>query len=224
MTVILDAAQLEQAKTKLYSAVVCDVLDTLGYRNQGMRTFVRPLDDQHVVFGPARTGAYMKVGGHLEGENPYDIEMDLLDDLKEGEVVVFGVDGPTDNIVPWGELLTTGARARKAAGCVTDGLIRDARQIREVGFPVFHGGIGPWDSKGRGKMVSKDVAIQCGGVTVNKGDYVIADIDGVVVIPNKVVNEAIAMALAKVDSEDTVRAEILAGSTLRAVYDKHGVL
>jgi 4-hydroxy-4-methyl-2-oxoglutarate aldolase len=224
MTFLLDTAQVEQAKTKLYSAVVCDVLDTLGFRNQAMKTFVRPLNDRDVVFGPARTGMYMKVGGHIEGENPYDIEMDLLDDLNAGDVVVFGVDGPTENIVPWGELLTTGARARKAAGCITDGLIRDARQIREVGFPVFHGGIGPWDSKGRGKMVTKDVAIQCGGVTVNKGDYIIADIDGIVVIPNKVVKEALAMAFAKVESEDTVREEILAGSNLRAVYDKHGVL
>lgn len=224
MPTFLESSRVEQIRTQLYSAVVSDVLDSLGYRNQAMKTFVRPIDDSHVVFGPARTGMYMKVSSHVEGENPYDIEMDLLDDVRPGDVVVFGVDGPTEKIVPWGELLTTAARARKAAGCVTDGLIRDVKQIREVGFPVFHGGIGPWDSKGRGKMVTKDVPIECGGVIVNPGDYIFADVDGIVVIPNQVLEKTIAAALEKVNGEGKVRAEILAGSTLRAVYEKYGIL
>jgi regulator of RNase E activity RraA len=67
-----------------------------------------------------------------------------------------------DRIAPWGELLSTAAAADTASGCVTDGLVRDVRTIRAIGFPVFHGGIGPLDSKGRGKMVERDVPVLCG--------------------------------------------------------------
>ena len=68
-------------------------------------------------------------------------------------------DGPTELIAPWGELLSTAARARQAAGCVTDGLVRDVARIRAMRFPVFHGGIGPLDTKNRAEMVEKDVTV-----------------------------------------------------------------
>ena len=124
-----------------------------------------------------------------EGENPYEVEIALVDDLKPGDVAVFGCGGPTDRIAPWGELLSTASRARGAAGCVTDGLVRDVRQIRAMEFPVFHGGIGPLDSRGRGKMMAMDVPTECGGVLVERGDLVFGDVDGVVVIPQDIAGE-----------------------------------
>jgi hypothetical protein len=75
-----------------------------------------------------------------EGENPYEVEIALVDDLKPGDVAVFACGGPTDRIAPWGELLSTAASYRGSVGCVTDGLVRDVRQIRTMNFPVFHGG------------------------------------------------------------------------------------
>jgi 4-hydroxy-4-methyl-2-oxoglutarate aldolase len=214
----------EEIVGKLYSAVLSDVLDGLGLAAQAMRPFVRPLDDGLVLFGRARTGLYMP-RYHVEpGRNPYEVEIALVDDLREGDVAVLACGGPTDRIAPWGELLTTASIARGAAGCVTDGLVRDVRRIREVGFPVFHGGIGPLDSKGRGEMMAMDVPVECGGVRVEPGDYVLGDVDGVVVVPQAVAGEAFGQALAKVAAEDRTREMLAAGRKLKDVFDELGVL
>jgi 4-hydroxy-4-methyl-2-oxoglutarate aldolase len=125
---------------------------------------------------------------------------------------------------PWGELLTTAARARGAAGCVTDGLVRDVRLIREMRFPVFSGGIGPLDTKGRGIVVAIDVPIECGGVPVAPGDWIFGDADGVVVIPSGLCERAVERALEKVVAENTVRAELAAGEPLATVFARHGIL
>jgi regulator of RNase E activity RraA len=213
-----------ELKRLLYTAVLSDVLDGLGRMDRAMRPFVRPLDDASVIMGRARTGLWMDVFAVAAGENPYEHEMALIDDLGPGDVAVFGCGGPTERIAPWGELLSTAATCRGAAGCVTDGLVRDVRQIRAMGFPVFHGGIGPLDSRGRGKMVAIDVPIVCGGVRVEPRDVVFGDVDGVVVLPAAIADEAIERALAKVTAENRTRDELRAGRLLSEVYAKYGVL
>ena len=171
----------------LNAAVLSDTLDSLGLMQQAMKPFMRPLDDTLQLIGRARTGLYMPVyAPPAKGENPYEVEIALVDDLAPGDVVVLACDGPTERIAPWGELLSTASVARGAAGCVTDGLVRDLKQIREMGFPVFCGGIGPLDTKGRAHMVERDVPVMCAGVTVRRGDLVFGDVDGVVVIPQEV--------------------------------------
>lgn len=211
-------------KEKLYTAVLSDVLDSLGHMGQAMRPFVRPLDDDLVLLGRARTGTYTNTYSVEDGENPYELEIALLDDLKPGDVAILGCDGPTDRIAPWGELLTTAAMARGAVGCVTDGLVRDVRKIREAAFPVFNGGIGPLDSRGRGRMIEMDRPVSCGGVVVNSGDIVFGDVDGVVVVPQAIAEETFRLALAKVTDENNTRDELLNGSLLGEVYAKYGVL
>jgi 4-hydroxy-4-methyl-2-oxoglutarate aldolase len=208
----------------LYTAVLSDVLDGLGYTHQAMRPFVRPIDDSLVMMGRARTGLYMVTYSHAEGENPYELEMKLIDDLKPGEIAVLGCNGPTERLAPWGELLSTASKMRGANGCVTDGLVRDLRQIRTMQFPVFHGGIGPLDSKGRGRMVEMDTPIMCAGVSVRSGDIVFGDIDGVIVIPQEIETRVLDEAVAKVSSENMTRDELLQGSLLSEVYAKYGVL
>jgi len=89
---------------------------------------------------------------------------------------------------------------------------------------VFHGGIGPLDSKGRGRMVEIDTPIVCAGVTVRSGDIVFGDIDGVVVIPREIEAEVLAQAIRKVTSENDTRRELLEGRLLHQVYEKYGVL
>jgi regulator of RNase E activity RraA len=216
--------QRERIVATLYSAVLSDVMDGLGLTNQALKPFVRPLDEQLVLFGRARTGLYMPRYQALPGEDPYDVEIALVDDLQPGDVAVFACNGPTDRIAPWGELLSTAAQVRGAAGCVTDGLVRDVKPIRAMGFPVFHGGIGPLDSKGRGKMMEMDCKVVCAGVELAAGDYVFGDCDGVVVVPRAAADEVIAKALEKVAAEDRTRDELRAGRSLRDVFDSFGVL
>lgn len=209
---------------KLYSAVLSDTMDSLCSDQRAMDPFIRPIDDTLVLMGRVRTGLFVDTYSVKDGENPYEVEIKLLDDLKPGEVPVLGCNGPTRRIAPWGELLTTAARARGAVGAVTDGLVRDVRHIRQLQFPLFNGGIGPLDSRGRAKMVEMDTPIECGGVRVHSGDIVFGDIDGVVVIPQDQADEVIERALAKIEGENHTRDELLQGRLLAQVYEKYGVL
>ena len=218
-----DPGFLQAVRERLYVSVVSDVLDDLGYRDQALPPRIRPLDDNLVLAGFARTGLYRDVYHVAPGENPYELEIALIDDLKPDEVTVLGC-GMSGRIAPWGELLTTAARARGAAGCLTDGLVRDIRLIREMRFPVFHGGIGPLDSKGRGKVAEIDTPIRCAGVPVESGDLVFGDADGVVVVPRAVEAEALERAFAKVSGENDTRAELARGVPLREVFTKYGIL
>jgi len=208
----------------LSAAVLSDVMDVLGLMNQAMQPFVRPLDESLVLAGRARTGLYMLAYEVRDGENPYEIEIALVDDLKPGDVPVLACDGPTQRIAPWGELLSTAAKARGAAGCITDGLVRDVRQIREMRFPVFHGGIGPLDTKGRARMVQRNVPVECAGVKVRDGDIVFGDVDGVVVIPQERAAEVLARASEKVAGEGRTRDELRQGRLLREVFEKYRIL
>ena len=213
----------EQLKP-LSAAILSDIVDSLGLMRRAMRPFVRPLDDAQAMVGRARTGLYMPAYALREGENPYEIEIALVDDLQPQEVVVLACNGPSERIAPWGELLTTAAQVRGAAGCVTDGLVRDVRQIRAMHFPVFHGGIGPLDTKGRARMVDRDVRVECGGVSIDPGDLVFGDVDGVVVIPRSHEHAVMDLALEKVRGEDNTRDALLQGESLANVFKRLGIL
>lgn len=214
---------LGRARTTLYVSVISDVLDGYGFRDQALPCRIRPLDEETVLVGYARTGLYRDVYHVAEGENPYELEIALIDDLKPDEVPVLAC-GTSGRIAPWGELLTTAARARKAAGCITDGCVRDVRAIRRMGFPVFHGGIAPLDSRGRGVVAAIDVPVEIAGVPVRSGDLVFGDADGVAVIPRDMIGKVLAAAYEKVAGEDHTRAELEQGRLLREVFEKYGIL
>ena len=215
---------IQNALQSLNTAVLSDTLDSLELMQQAMKPFMRPLDDTLQLIGRARTGLYMPVyAAPAAGENPYEVEIALVDDLAPGDIVVLACSGPTDRIAPWGELLSTASMARGATGCVTDGLVRDVKQIREMRFPVFCGGIGPLDTKGRARMVERDVPVVCAGVSVQPGDLVFGDVDGLVVVPRQIEDEVLARAFDKVARENTTRDELLQGAKLKDVYDRYGV-
>jgi 4-hydroxy-4-methyl-2-oxoglutarate aldolase len=218
-----DPAFLSRIRDTLYVAVLSDVLDEVGHRDQALPPRIRPLDESLVMAGFARTGLYRDVYHVAPGVNPYELEIALIDSLEPGEVPVLAC-GASGRIAPWGELLSTASRARSAAGCLTDGLVRDIKAIRRMGFPVFHGGIGPLDSKGRGMVVEIDGPVECAGVRVESGDLVVGDADGVVVVPRAVEDEVLARAFAKVEGEDRTRADLERGDTLAEVFARYGIL
>lgn len=212
-------AQWEQ----LFTAVLSDALDSAGLRDQIMAPRIRPLDDNLKLCGRARTGMYMETAYVAENENPYELEIALVDDLKPGDVAVFACGG-SSRIAPWGSLLSTATRARGAAGCITDGFVRDVREIREMQLPVFCGGIAPLDSKGRGQIREIDVPVVCGGVRVAPGDLVFGDVDGIAVVPQAVEAEVLKLAFDKINGEHNTMRELKAGAYLRDVFAKYGVL
>jgi regulator of RNase E activity RraA len=211
------------ARANLYSGVISDVLDSLGHWQHAMAPNVRPLDEGLTLFGRARTGLYSRVYHVDPAINPYELEIALIDSLKPDDVPVLACP-PGNMVAPWGELLSTASKARGAAGAVTDGLVRDVRFIRTMGFPVFAGAIGPLDSKGRGSVTSIDVPVECGGVTVRTGDWIFGDVDGVCVVPGQIADQVIDLALKKVSAETTVRDELQSGELLATVFARHGIL
>jgi regulator of RNase E activity RraA len=219
----MDDALIAEARAKLYSGVISDVLDSLGNMHHALAPHIRPLDESLVLFGRVRTALYAPVYHVEPGRNPYELEIALIDSLRPDDIAVMAcpVGG---RIAPWGELLTTAAMARGAAGCVTDGMVRDVRLIREMRFPVFAGAIGPLDSKGRGEVRAIDVPVECGGAAVAPGDWIFGDVDGVVVVPERLGRQTVELALQKVLAENTVRTELAAGEPLSVVFARHKIL
>jgi 4-hydroxy-4-methyl-2-oxoglutarate aldolase len=219
----MDTPTLADIRERLFTAVLSDCLDQVGFNRQALPSRIRPLDDAGVMVGRARTAAFMEVYAHTPGENPYALEIALIDSLQPGEIPVFSCSNP-DRIAPWGELLSTAAKVRGAAGALMDGCVRDTKAIRAMAFPVFHGGIAPLDTKGRGKIMAVDVPIECAGVSVRPGDLIFGDSDGVVVIPQQVEAEVLRLAFAKVAGERNSLRDLQAGHPLGEVFARYGIL
>ncbi len=207
-----------------FCSLISDVLDGLGLTRQALPSRIRPLDEDLVMAGRARTMLYADVyAPPRAGENHYELEIALVDSLRPGDIAVSAC-GATGRIAPWGGLLSTAARMRGAAGALMDGMVRDVKQVRELAFPVFAGGVGPLDSQGRGRVIEIDVPIECGGVPICPGDIVFGDADGCVVVPKQVEMEVLAGCREKLAGENKSREALLVGRLLADVYDEFGIL
>ncbi|TAN31792.1 RraA family protein [bacterium] len=206
---------------KLYTAVVSDVLDQLGLRHQVMAASIRPL------YPEARLAAYavtVKVapvpGVPARREDYYKGELLAIDSLQPGQAMVVS---SADSCF-WGELLSTAARARGARGVVLDSFTRDAKRVIDMAFPTFCRGIHAQDSLGRADVAEINVPIVAGGVSVNFGDLLLGDYDGVVVVPASAAAEVIALAEKKALDENRVRPHLEQGMSAAEMFKRYGVL
>lgn len=216
-----DTELFDMMEEQLYAAVISDALDAAGFREQALSHTIRPLLPETVVVG--RAMPVLCVDVYEMPEEPYQQEIAAVDSLKQDDVLICSTNEST-RICFWGELLSTAARARGARGAIIEGFIRDVRKIMGMRFPIFTTGISPVDSNGRGDVVAYNVPIECGGVTVNPGDIVFGDADGVVIIPQSIEKTVVEAALEKVRGENQTRDALRDGATLREVYDKYGIL
>lgn len=202
-------------------SVVSDGLDAIGLREQVMAPHVRPLADTDAMVGRAHTMEVVEVDGPPASTDLYYAsEIAAVDSVQPGHVLV----GSTCRGSLWGELLSTAAQFKGAAGIVADTFTRDVAGIRELGFPAFFAGIHAADSLGRIDVREIGGEITCAGVSVREGDYVLADLDGVVVIPAERIEEAITAAEEKARREGDVRALLEEGRTVREVFNSFGIL
>jgi len=210
---------------KLNSAVISDILDSLGAREQAMRPDMRPVYWGATIAGrayPVLAADIFQLREELKND-PYRGEIEAVDSLKPNDVFV-GCINRSSRAGFWGELLATAARARGGRGAIIDGCTRDVAQLTKMNFPTFATGIRVPDSKGRCMVIDHGCPVNCGGVLVNPGDIVFGDIDGVVVIPRELEEKVIPLALEKEGKENLLRNELLKGMTLRDAYNKHRVL
>jgi len=214
---------LDHLQNCLHTAVICDILDDLGYRNQAMGGDIFPLDVDYSLVGCAKTILCHDVYGMPE--SPYETEIEAVDTIKPGELVVVCTNKSTSNGF-WGELMATAAIARGGRGVIVDGAVRDIRQLRELGdsFKAFAAKRNPLDSKGRCLVSGYDCPIECGGVPVTPGDMIFADIDGIVVIPQNLADTVFEKALEKVRGENLVRDELKKGVLLKEAFEKYKIL
>lgn len=212
---------LAAMREKFYSAVVCDALDALGYRNQSPRVSLPPLVMDTVLVGRCRTTLWADM--YHPDPCPYELELKAVDICEPDDVLIAAAHGSMRSGI-WGELLSTAAKNRGCVGAVIDGAIRDVAPMREMKFPVFARGTCIYDSRDRQRVSDIDVPVKIGGVTFHTGDLLIADCDGVVVVPQEVEDEAVRNAWAKVHDENEVRDSIIGGMKATDAFDKYGVL
>jgi regulator of RNase E activity RraA len=198
-----------------------DALDAIGRRAQIMDAAIVPLALGSRAVGRAATVQFAPVDHDVE--EPYDAAIAFIDSLSAGDVAVIASGGSTRSGF-WGELFSAAAIGRGAAGVVCDGYARDSGKVRAMGFAVFAAGTRPIDFRARMEITGHARPVVCGGVLVNPGELILADDDGVVVVPKEVETQAVALANEKAARENVVLEELLGGATLRSVWDRHRVL
>jgi len=205
----------------LTAALASDALDRLGRRNRCLGWDLVPLDPTSRIVGrafPVTVEAVDRVP-----DVPYRGLLASLEGLGEGDVYVI----PTrrsDRAAVWGELVSTAARARGAVGALTDGLVRDTAMVRSMGFPVIARGSIPSDTNGRLETIALAEAGVIDGVTITRGDLIVADGDGVVVIPADLVGEVVSLVQEKVRGEAAFRAAVAAGELPTVAFERYRVL
>lgn len=205
----------------LYPAVVADCLDRLGYRNQVLDPHIRPLFPTARIAGIAFTVHCVPIDGVPENtDDHYKGELQAVDALEEGDVMVVS----TCKGSYWGELLATAARYRGARGIVADAYARDTIALIDMEFPTFVAGISAYDSLGRIDVDGINVPIDCGRVTVEAGDFVLADYDGVVIVPRAVAEDTIRAAEEKVAGENMVREKLAGGMPVWDAFRAYGII
>lgn len=205
----------------IYTALAADIMDQMGHRDQAMDSGVRPGRPDTWFAGPAVT--LNAVQNPHPVDDPYGKIFEAYDGMSPGDVVVIATNGETRSGL-WGELLSTAAVYRGVRSVVTDGLVRDIRQMNDMGFGCFSRGYSPLDSAGRCIPDAVDVTVTCGGVRVEPRDFILADYEGVVVVPAAIRDEVLRRAQEKLEGENTVRDELAAGHSPREVFDKYGIL
>ncbi len=212
---------LDMMREFFYSAVLCDALDALGYKNQSPRVSLEPCTVQGVLVGRAKTTLWTEM--YHEDASPYELELQAVDGCQADDVLIAAAGGSFRSGV-WGELLSTAASNAGCVGAIVDGAVRDVTKMRSMGFPVYARGRSVYDSKDRQRVVNVDVPVEIGGVLFSPGDLVIADEDGIVVVPQVIEAEAVRGAWEKVHAENVTRDAIRGGMKATEVFKKYGVL
>lgn len=197
----------------LETPCVSDALDRLGI--DGQCAGIMPLDNGFRLAGPAFTVKYVPADelGRSVG--------DFVDDIAPGAVPVIDNQARVD-VTVWGDLMTTIASQRGLGGTVIDGVCRDLDRALEMDYPLFTRAHWMRTGKDRVRLDGIEVPVTIGGVTVNPGDLLLGDINGVVAIPADRAEEVIETSEMIRDVEDSIRAEILAGSSLRDARARAG--
>lgn len=216
-------------KQELFTALVGDVLDKLGYTHQFLSPRIKPLDPRMIVIGRALPVLEADVFAEkIEGtanpimDKPFGLMFRALDDLKRNEVYICS--GASYNYALWGGLMSTRAIKLEAAGAVVNGYSRDTNEILRLQFPTFSLGGFAQDQSPRGKVLDYRLPIEFNGIKICPGDIVYGDRDGVVIVPQDVEKEVFRMAFEKARGEKLVLKALQNGMSAVEAFDKFGIM
>jgi 4-hydroxy-4-methyl-2-oxoglutarate aldolase len=216
-------------KKELFTALVGDVLDKLGFLHQFLPQQIKPVIDNMVVVGRAMPVLEADVFVEkLEGTaNPimnqsFGLMFEALDSLKPHEVYI--CTGSSYRYALWGGLMSTRAIKLNAAGAVVNGFSRDTQEIIKLNFPTFSAGSYAQDQGPRGKVIDYRLPIEFGGIRVNTGDIVFGDRDGVIIVPKEVEQEAFIKAFEKARGEKLVQKALEGGMSTVDAFKKFGIM
>jgi 4-hydroxy-4-methyl-2-oxoglutarate aldolase len=177
---ISEQDRIVQELMKSDAGNISDAVDEVTGHRGFMYHDMKPVFKTRIV-GPAVTAVLRPVMKNDKTEYP-NYNLQILDEAPAGSVIVYVLEDGLE-IAGIGNLMATTAKVRGLAGAVIDGGARDTEDIEKLGFPVFSRSITPATSVGRLVAVAKQVPVTCAGVLVRPGDYIVADRDGVVVVP-----------------------------------------
>lgn len=218
---MIDRGQVLERARRVHTAVASDVLDSLGFRGQALSAGFKLTSGIHGLVGFAFTMRAAADCRPLEGD-PYQSQIAATDDLAPGDVVVAAT-GAADCAF-WGDLFSTAALARGCGGAVIDGLVRDTDRMDTAAFTTYSRGRRPVDSMQRLTVVDFGRPTEVGGVLIHPGDLLLADRDGVVVVPAHVCESVLTMSEEKMAKEDGMRAALAEGMRLSDAWQKYRVL
>lgn len=207
-------------RKQLYTAIVGDVMDVCGMRHQFLPARFRPLCETMVIAGRAMT--VLEADVSQEPDPPFGSMLEALDSLRPNEVYVAA--GCSGHYALWGELMSTAAHTRGAAGAVLAGYTRDTRGIVTMNFPVFCYGSYAQDQRIRGQVVDYRVPLEIDGVVVRPGDLLFGDVDGVLVVPRNIEVDVISKALERACKEKKAKQELAEGRLATEVFSEYGIL
>jgi 4-hydroxy-4-methyl-2-oxoglutarate aldolase len=220
MGFVPDTELLMLVRERLHTPVLGDILDREGRYHQFLPQSIKPLNPAHRMVGRAMPVQIETVEGPQK--QPFGRMTEALDSLGRGEVYV--ATGGTMNCAAWGEIMTARARTQGSAGAVLDGFHRDTPRVLEQDWPVFSRGSFAQDAGVRSIVTNFRCAVRIGETIIEPGDLIVADVDGVLVVPQSIEARVIEAAIEKINGEKVVRSEIEAGATSTAVFDRYGIL
>jgi 4-hydroxy-4-methyl-2-oxoglutarate aldolase len=218
-------------RRELFSAVIGDILDTMGFLHQFLPPHIKPLRDDMVLAGRAmpvleadyfQYGAVDDSGQTPLSRKPFGLMLEALDNLRPNEIYL--ATGGSPRYALWGELMSTRASHLGATGAVLNGYSRDTTRILQLNFPTFSWGRYAQDQGPRGKVVDFRVPVEIEGITVRPGDIIYGDLDGVLVIPREAEGDCIRLALEKVQKENQVKKAIESGMSTVEAFRVYGVM
>ncbi len=216
-------------RKELFTALIGDVLDKLGYLHQFLPPGIKPVNSDMIVIGRAMPVLEADVFGEVVEntrnplmKKPFGLMFEALDDLKEDEVYI--CTGSAHNYALWGGLMSTRAIKLKAAGAIVNGYLRDTNEILRLNFPTFSMGAYAQDQGPRGKVIDFRISVEWAGITIRPGDIIFGDRDGVVVVPREVEKDVFSGALEKVRREKLVFKVLQNGMSAVDAFNKYGIM